>query len=118
MRPYSKKQVITEIETAEGLVTNTLFIAEAFNENFVSIGPKLANEISSQPPLIPPPIEHNFTLHPCSVHEVLNIFNDVSDTAPGIDHVKASVIKYIAPIIAKPPSYAVNLLNQGFSLAR
>lgn len=83
-------------------------MAEAFNEYFTLIGPKLANKLPRENPAIPTPVDYSLCLLPTTPDEIFDIIKLLNNSAPGIDHINSMVIKYIAQIISEPLSQIIN----------
>ena len=93
-------------------------IAESFNEYFVGIGPKLAEQI---PPTAADPaanIEHRIRdsifLEPTDDAEVSTLISSLKDSSPGWDEISSRVCRSSVATFVKPFTHVLNLsLSQG-----
>ncbi len=84
------------------IISNNLLIAEAFNDFFVSIGPKLSAEIDHDAMDLSE-LENlcYFTLSEISEYEVFLLLSNLkSSKSTGIDSIPARVLKISAEIIS------------------
>ena len=88
-------------------------IAEAFNDFFVSIGPKLSDEFDHITPDFPENLatgpESLFTLSEISEYEVFQLLNDLKvSKSTGIDSIPSRVLKISAEIISPSLAWIFN----------
>lgn len=94
------------------LVTNNKENANLFNNYFINVGSKMAEEIDKNIPDIPEGsnIQSSIFLKPVKKTEIILIISELkSCAAPGPDGISASLIKKIHEYIIEPLTFIINL---------
>lgn len=114
LRPHANTHTIERINHENQEVVDQAQIASAFDEFFVSMGPKLAESLPSGTPNSFEPLKFFMRLQPVETSEIEKIIKNLKNTTAGTDHIKAKVLKQPALYIALPLRKIVNLsLRQG-----
>lgn len=88
-------------------------MANAFNQYFTSVEPRLAAGIQhTNSPVERISVEFSMYLNPTCSKEILRIIASIIDNATGVDSVKANVVKHAALLIVKLLATLVNQLFQ------
>ncbi|CAB4009864.1 Hypothetical predicted protein [Paramuricea clavata] len=128
----NKSSSITEISVNDNSITDSILIAEKFNEYFVNIGPSLASETSEEPEAGEEPLTQHttnsynnsnpttdtiFHFHRIDEENVfLALMNLKINKSTGLDKIAANVLRLSADIIAPSLTYIFNLsLDTGHS---
>ena len=92
------------------LVTDSLDIANGFNNFFVSIGPKLAQDLTSDiDPLSHVDYNMNSIVTPeISCNQVREVINSLNNSSPGHDELPPHVAKSCIEGLIQPITYLVN----------
>ena len=98
--------------------SDSIFIAEKFNEFFINSSPTLAKGI---PDINRSPLHHTGSkleetlfLSPVDIPEITKIITSLKNSATGFDYIDATLLKSIVPCIAQPLCYVCNLsLSEG-----
>ena len=109
-----KSNNIPQLKIGDTIISDNLMIAEAFNDFFVSIGPKLSAEIvhdaqdlSENPSTSPVTL---FTLSEISEYEVFLLLSNLKTSkSTGMDSIPARVLKISAEIISPSLTWIFNL---------
>jgi hypothetical protein len=115
----NKSSSITEISVNDNSITDSMLIAESFNEYFVNVGPSLASEASEEPLTqhttnsynkSDPTTDTIFHFHRINVENIfLALMNLKINKSTGLDKIPANVLRLSADIIAPSLTYIFNL---------
>lgn len=108
---------INEIVYNKGTESNLHNITEIFNEHYVTVGEKMANEIlngSTASSCGRDLINNNrdsIFLMPVSIEEVENIIKSLREnTAPGFDNISTKLLKEVATEVSRPLCHLINTM--------
>lgn len=101
-----RSPVPQEININDTVITNEHTILSAFSEHFASLPP---HSTSMEVHHHPRKSSHTFFLYPTNPDEISHLILTSKNAAPGIDNIKASVMKLIVHIISPVFSYICNL---------
>lgn len=115
VEPSPIKSIITNNNEQ---INESIKIANNFNEYFISVGEKLAGNISRNLDYVEKKslCDHSIFLYPATENELIEIISQLKNKkAPGIENIKAETLKLISNYITKPLTYVVNKsLEQGY----
>ena len=100
--------------TDNGCISDSVMIANEFNDFFVSIGDKLASKITSNinPLSFVNNIPNSMVMSEVSPNEVLQIIHSLKNSSPGWDDIPTSMAKQCVNNFIEPLTY---LINKSFS---
>ncbi len=108
-----KAQRSTVFKVGNMLITDNKKLANTFNHYFVNVGQILASKIPDQ---TGSPLQYLKGNYPNSLflvsvleNEIITITKNLKNSAPGLDDIRADVIKHIIHLIAKPLMHTFNL---------
>ena len=113
------KCIQSNFTLSNGLETSDKsIISEKFNDYFVNVGPNLAKTLKntgrSHQYYLKQAMINFLILEPVSEEEMVDIFKELKNSAPGCDEIKAGPLKIASQFLVKPLSYLCNLsLDQG-----
>ncbi len=113
-----KKAQLSAVFKVGNMLISDKKIAHTFNHYFDNVGQILASKIPDQTwsPLqyLKGNYPNSLFLVPVLENEIITITNNLKNTAPGLDDIRADVVKHIIHLISKPLMHTFNLsLEQG-----
>lgn len=107
-----KKRIISVIEKSDGaLVKDKKEIADVFNEHYTKMGKKLADKIKTDKSFTHNihRVQNTIFLNPVDEKEILGLINNLKlHKSPGIDNIRAEVLKQVAKEVIKPLTHLFN----------
>lgn len=108
----SKSNTFSSIKNENGeLITNSKEMANEFNKTFTKMGENLANKINKDPnfKITKNSVQNSMVLLPTDTFELKQLLNELKNKkSPGLDNIKAEVLKSVSEYILKPLEYIFN----------
>jgi hypothetical protein len=112
-----KTHAKSEFTVNNRTITNDQEIADAFNNYFVNIGPKLVSQMPQSTANANTFLNHAHAypsafFTPATSDEVHNIIKQLKSASPGYDNITLSILKHIWPVISTALTHLINLSLQ------